>query len=65
MLKGGRAYSGDRGQPAIGKKEGRYRIFRLDIVRISGYYDLALESDSLESDQSYEERENEEFGEGI
>ena len=47
------------------RKKGAYRIFRLDIVRISGYYDLALESDSLESDQSYEERGNEEFGEGI
>ena len=42
------------------RKKGAYRIFRLDIVRISGYYDLALESD-----QSYEERGNEEFGEGI
>jgi len=50
--------------PPLERKKGEYRISRRDIVRISGYYDLALESDSLESDQSYE-RENEEFGEGI
>ena len=45
--------------PPLERKKGAYKISRLDIVRISGYYDLARESDSLES---YGEGENEEFG---
>jgi Holliday junction resolvase len=38
--------------PPLERKNGAYKISRLDIVRISGYYDMALESDSLESDLS-------------
>ena len=51
--------------PPLERKKGAYRISRLDIVRISGYYDLARESDSLESDQSYEERRERRIVEGI
>jgi len=34
--------------PPLERKGGAYRISRLDIVRISGYFDLADESDGLE-----------------
>jgi hypothetical protein len=36
--------------PQIERKGGAYEISRLDIVRISGYYDLAMDCDSLEAD---------------
>lgn len=38
--------------PPLERKNGAYKISSLDIVRISGYYDMALENDSLESDLS-------------
>jgi Holliday junction resolvase len=41
--------------PPLERKNGAYRISRLDIVRISGYYDLALESDFLEADPFIDE----------
>jgi hypothetical protein len=36
--------------PPLERKGGGYKISRLDIVRISGYYDIATESDSLDAD---------------
>jgi Holliday junction resolvase len=36
--------------PPLERKGGEYKISRLDIVRISGYYDLAGADDSLEAD---------------
>jgi hypothetical protein len=36
--------------PPLERKGGSYQISRLDIVRISGYYDLACESDDQEED---------------
>lgn len=36
--------------PPLERKGGVYRISRLDIVRITGYFDLADESDGLEDD---------------
>lgn len=41
--------------PPLDRKQGTYIISRLDIVRISGYYDLALESDFLDADLSIDE----------
>lgn len=40
--------------PALERKGGNYEISRLDIVRISGYYDLATENDG-----SFNEEDNE------
>ena len=36
--------------PPLERKGGKYRVSSLDIVRISGYYDLAGADDSLEAD---------------
>lgn len=41
--------------PPLERKGGAYKISRLDIVRISGYYDLAEADDSLESDPPQED----------
>ena len=41
--------------PPLERKGGAYEISRLDIVRISGYYDLATESDYLEADLPQDE----------
>ena len=41
--------------PPLERKKGAYEIARLDILRISGYYDMALENDSMEDDLSSEE----------
>ena len=38
-----------------GEKKGAYRISRLDIVRISGYFDLACQDDGLEEEPATEE----------
>ncbi len=36
--------------PPLQRRGGAYEISRLDIVRISGYYDMATQQDSLEAD---------------
>ena len=36
--------------PPLGRMRGAYQISRLDIVRISGYYDLASGQDSFDAD---------------
>ena len=41
--------------PPLERKGGAYRISRLDIVRISGYFDLAGEGDGQEEDPASEE----------
>lgn len=41
--------------PPLEREGGAYRISRLDIVRISGYFDLADESDRQEEDPATEE----------
>jgi len=41
--------------PPLERKGGCYQISRLDIVRISGYYDLAGDDDGLEEGPASEE----------
>jgi hypothetical protein len=41
--------------PPLERKGGSYQISRLDIVRISGYFDLANENDGLEEEPAIEE----------
>ena len=36
--------------PPLQRIRGAYEISRLDIVRISGYYDIATNQDTLEAD---------------
>ena len=52
----GHLLAGDRDQPTSGEKgRSAYRISRLDIVRISGYFDLAGEGDGQVEDPASEE----------
>jgi hypothetical protein len=41
--------------PPLERKGGAYRISRLDIIRISGYFDLAGEDDDQEEETAAEE----------
>ena len=41
--------------PPLERKGGSYKISRLDIVRISGYFDLADVGDGLEEEPATEE----------